>query len=72
MINLRKNREKLRLAMVASALISVVLGGMACNKDTPATVSSTGSADAKAATNAIAEADPLYEGRDDMTRARTL
>jgi len=71
MINLRKNREKLRSAMVASALFSVVLGGMACNNDTPATVSSTGSADAKVATDKIAEAEPLYEGRDDMTRART-
>ena len=71
MINLRKNREKLRSAMVASALFSVVLGGMACNNDAPATVSSTGGADSKAATDAIAEAEPLYEGRDDMTRART-
>ena len=71
MINLRKNQEKLRSAMVASALISVVLGGMACNSSAPDTVSSTGSADAKAAANHIAEAEPLYEGRDDMTKART-
>lgn len=71
MINLRKNREKLRSAMVASALFSVVLGGMACNNDAPPTFSSTGSADAKVATDKIAEAEPLYEGRDDMTKART-
>jgi tetratricopeptide (TPR) repeat protein len=57
--------------MVASALISVVFGGMACNNSAPATVSSTGSAEAKVATDKIAEAEPLYEGRDDMTRART-
>lgn len=71
MINLRKNREKLRSALVASALFSVVLGGMACNNDAPPTFSSTGSADAKVATDKIAEAEPLYEGRDDMTKART-
>src|ERR1044072_7572065 len=71
MINLRKNQEKLRSAIVASALISVVLGGMACNNGDPDSMSSTGGADAKAAAGKIAEAEPLYEGRDDMTKART-
>jgi len=71
MINLRKKQEILRSAMVASALISMVLGGMACNNSAPGTVSSTGSADTKAAATQIAEAEPLYEGRDDMTKART-
>src|SRR5215211_8328503 len=71
MINLRKSHEKLRSAVVVSALISVVLGGMACNNGAPETMSSTGGADAKAAADKIAEAEPLYEGRDDMTRART-
>ena len=71
MINLRKKREIMRSAMVASALISVVLGGMACNNSAPDMTSSTGSADAKAAAAQIAEAEPLYEGRDDMTKART-
>ncbi|HKP82782.1 MAG TPA: TRAP transporter TatT component family protein [Pyrinomonadaceae bacterium] len=71
MINLRKNSEILRSAMVASALVSVVLGGMACNNGAPETVSSTGSSDAKAAAAQIAEAEPLYDGREDMTKART-
>src|ERR1044072_4536746 len=71
MINLRKNQEKLRSVMVASALISVVFGGMACNNGAPDTMSSTGGSDAKAAAEKIAEAEPLYEGRDDMTKART-
>jgi tetratricopeptide (TPR) repeat protein len=57
--------------MVASALISVVLGGLACNNGAPETASSTGSTDAKAAAAQVAEAEPLYEGRDDMTKART-
>jgi tetratricopeptide (TPR) repeat protein len=71
MINLRKNREKLRSAMITSALFSVVLGGMACNNGAPDTMSSTGGADTKVAADKIAEAEPLYEGRDDMTKART-
>ena len=71
MINLRKSQKKLRLVVVASALISVVFGGMACNNGAPDSMSSTGVADAKAAADKIAEAEPLYEGRDDMTKART-
>ena len=71
MINLRKNQEKLRSAMVASALISVVFGSVACNNGAPEMTASTGSADAKVAADKIAEAEPLYEGRDDMTKART-
>ena len=70
MINPRKRQETLRSAMVASALISVVLAGIACNgaANTP---SSTGGADTKMATDKLAEAEPLYEGREDMTKART-
>jgi|SRR5215216_1024668 len=70
MINLRKNQEKLRFSILASVLASVVLTGVACNNasETPA---STGSSDAKAAAAQVAEAEPLYEGRDDMTKART-
>ena len=50
MINPRKNREILRSAMVASALVSVVLGGFACNRGGSEMPASTGSADAKMAT----------------------
>src|SRR6185295_18133800 len=71
MINLRKNQEKLRSALVASALISLVLGGIACNNGASETPASTGSSDAKMAADKVAEAEPLYEGRDDMTKART-
>ena len=70
MINLRKNREIWRSAMFVSALISVVLGGMACHRGASDTPSSTGSADAKMAADKIAEAEPLYEGREDMNKAR--
>ena len=71
MKNLRKNREKLRSAMVASVLISLVVGGIACNHSSYQSTPSTGSSDAKVAADKVAEADPLYEGREDMTKART-
>ena len=71
MINLRKNREMLRSALVASALFSVVLGGVACNNGASESPASTGGSDAKMATDKLAEAEPLYEGREDMTKART-
>src|SRR5215217_2273067 len=71
MINLRKTREMLRSALVASALFSVVLGGVACNNGASDSPANTGGSDAKMAAEKIAEAEPLYEGREDMTKART-
>ena len=56
--------------MVTSALISIVLGGMACNNGVQESSPSTGGADAKMATDKLVEAEPLYEGREDMTKAR--
>ena len=70
MINLRKNREFWRSALVASALFSVVFGGVACNRGASDSPASTGGADAKMAADKIAEAEPLYDGREDMTKAR--
>ncbi|HKF95012.1 MAG TPA: hypothetical protein VKB96_10535, partial [Gammaproteobacteria bacterium] len=70
MINLRKNREMLRSALIASALFSVVLAGTGCGNGISTSVPSNGSSDAKAAADKIAEAEPLYEGREDMTKAR--
>jgi len=71
MINLNKNREILRSALVASALFSMVLGGVACHRSASDSPASTGGSDAKVAADKIAEAEPLYEGRDDMTKARS-
>lgn len=70
MIILRKNREIWRSALVATALFSIVLGGMACNNSLPESVTSTGGSDAKAASDKLAEAEPLYDAREDMTKAR--
>lgn len=71
MINLRKNREIWRSVLVTSALFSMVFGGVACNNGAPDSPASTGGADAKMAADKLAEAEPLYEGREDMTKART-
>jgi len=71
MINLRKNRETWRSALVASALFSIVLGGVACDRGASQSPASTGGADAKMAADKLAEAEPLYDGREDMTKART-
>jgi len=71
MINPRKKQEILRSAVVTSALISLVIGGMACNKGAPPSPSNTGGADAKMAADKIAEAEPFYEAREDLNRART-
>ncbi len=69
MINLRKNRETWRSALVASALFSIVLGGLACDRGSQSPASNGGS-DAKMAADKIAEAEPLYDGREDMNKAR--
>ena len=71
MINPRKKREIWRSALVASALFSVLLGGVACHGGASDGPASTGGSDAKMAADKLAEAESLYEGREDMTRART-
>jgi tetratricopeptide (TPR) repeat protein len=70
MINLRKNQEKLHCVVVTSALISMVLSAVACNNGAPETATPNGAGDAKIAADRIAEAEKLYEGREDMTKAR--
>ena len=67
---LSKKREIRRSALVASALFTAVFAAFGCNNSFPESATSTGSADAKAAADRLAEAEPLYEGREDMTKAR--
>jgi tetratricopeptide (TPR) repeat protein len=71
MINARKRREILRSVMIASALVSLAVGGISCNKGGSQSPASTGGADAKMATDKIAEAEPFYEAREDLMKART-
>src|SRR5918996_104186 len=69
MVNLKKSQEKLRSAIIASAVISLAFSGFACDKSAP-TRDVTGGSDAKIAADRIAEAEPLYEAREDITKAR--
>ena len=66
---LRKNAENARCTVVTFVLISMVLSGVACETSTPSGPAiDTG--DAKRAAEKIAEAETLYEGREDITKAR--
>src|SRR5215212_6679700 len=67
MINLRKNGEKLKLTVAVAALI---LGGIACDRSASDSTPKVDMGDAKAAADRIAEAETLYDGREDMSKAR--
>jgi tetratricopeptide (TPR) repeat protein len=70
MINLRKNQEKLVSVVVTFATFSVVLSGFGCDRSAVVTGPSIDSGDAQLAEAKIAEADTLYEGREDINKAR--
>jgi tetratricopeptide (TPR) repeat protein len=67
MINLRKSGKKLRLMVAVTATI---LGGVACDNGASEGPPKVDMGDAKVAAERIAEADKLYEGREDLSRAR--
>ena len=67
---LRKNGEKLRSAMMVSVTVSLVFAGVACHNAPPETPITTGGSDANAAVARLAEAETLYEGREDLNKAR--
>ncbi len=70
MINPRKNAEMRRSAMFAFVLFAVVLSGVACSDSGSATTAKIDSGDAKMAAERIAEAEGLYDGREDLSKAR--
>lgn len=67
--NLRKNAEKVRFLMMVSAAVSVVFTGLACQPAATDRIA-IDSGDAKAAADRVAEAEALYEGREDINKAR--
>jgi tetratricopeptide (TPR) repeat protein len=69
-INLRKNQEKLVTALVALVAFSAVLTSVACDNAAPEAGPRIDHGDAKVAAERIAEADALYEGREDLQKAR--
>ncbi len=70
MINLRKNQEKVRCVILIAAVISVVFSLAGCQSRVPEAPGAAGAGDAKVAAEKVVEADPLYEGREDMAKAR--
>jgi tetratricopeptide (TPR) repeat protein len=70
MIILRKGGEIGRSPLAVAAVMSMVLASAACNHGASEGAPSGGGSDAKAAAEKIAEAEPLYDGREDITKAR--
>ena len=68
--NLRKSGEKVRSVMMVSAAVSLVFAGVACHNAPAPAGMAIDAGDAKAAADRIAEADALYEGREDINKAR--
>jgi len=68
--NPRKNSERVRSVMIFSASVSLVLVGIACQQSPPTDQMSLRASDAKVAAERIAEADALYDGREDLNKAR--
>jgi hypothetical protein len=70
MVNLKKSQQKLRSVLIGCAVFSVTFAGISCDRGGADTTSLTGGSDAKMAANQIAEAEPLWEGREDLNKAR--
>jgi tetratricopeptide (TPR) repeat protein len=71
MVNLKKSQQKLRSAVVGCAVFSIAFSGLACDRGGPETSTSlSGGSDAAMAANRIAEAESLWEGREDLQKAR--
>jgi tetratricopeptide (TPR) repeat protein len=71
MVDAKKAQQKLRFALIGCAVFSIAFVGIACDRGGPETTTSlTGGSDAKMAADRIAEAEPLWEGRDDIKKAR--
>jgi tetratricopeptide (TPR) repeat protein len=70
MLKLKKSQQKLRSALIGCAVVSLALTGISCDRSGPATTSLTGGSDAKMAADRIADAEPLWEGREDLAKAR--
>src|ERR1700754_2776677 len=68
--NLRESGEKVRLMMMVSADVSLVFAGLLCQQAPRGERMAIDAGDAKAAADRIAESDALYDGREDINKAR--
>ncbi|HYK19243.1 MAG TPA: TRAP transporter TatT component family protein [Pyrinomonadaceae bacterium] len=67
---MRKPNKSGQNMMMMFVTIAVVLTSFACKRTASDTAAKIDTGDAKAAADRIAEADTLYEGREDLTKAR--
>jgi|ERR1700752_963290 len=70
MLELQKSPEKLRLLVLATTIGVLILGAIGCSGNASVPEASFDKGDEKRATDKIAEADTLYQGRTDMAKAR--
>lgn len=70
MVKTRNSSAKFKfLAVLLSTAVTAFLS-IACHKDAPVAPNTVDAGDEKIAAAKIAEAEPLYEGREDMAKAR--
>lgn len=69
MENLRKTHQNLPFTLIGCAVLSLAFTGFGCDNGAT-TASLNGANDAKMAAERMAEADALWEGREDITKAR--
>lgn len=65
-----KAMKKARSGMIISAAVSLVFMGLACRQSPPVDQMAVDAGDAKVAADRIAEADDLWAGREDLSKAR--
>ena len=70
MKNPKKSHQKLRSVLIGYAVFSVAFYGFGCGRGPEATTSLSGGSDPQVAANHIAEAEPLWEAREDLNKAR--
>src|SRR5690349_19406396 len=68
--NLRKSYKNAGRIGILAAGFSLVLAGLACNRAAPPNQMAVDGSDAKAAADGVAAAEPLYQGREDLNKAR--
>jgi tetratricopeptide (TPR) repeat protein len=71
MVNLKKSQQKLGFVLIACAVFSIAFSGFACGNGPPDSGAAMGGgSDARMAADRIAEAESLWEGREDLQKAR--
>jgi tetratricopeptide (TPR) repeat protein len=68
--NLRKSGKKVRSVMIASAAVSLIYASVSCQRSASTDRMAIDTGDAKVAAERIAEAEALYDGREDINKAR--